>query len=1325
MKQTGNNSIQTLNYFRDVLQTDFYLPYFFQDSSRVDTENENHINQQFLFYALNNYNKNKDKGKYFESIIKNLIARKPLETIPSLILNLYYAPIMIVYKFNENEKFYIAPFFVELKIDKLEDPLETVEEIINFFKEDTDENYVKNIFKNSEVVLNPAMLIEPFELLDTNLFERVNNTRENISKSMNIDSIKNLFEVMIDFIRQLNSDTSLLQDSITSKKLFPREARVVFQQELLKYLEKLGLEKDISILDDGFIFIKNNTIDTVDDVVINGLMTVYSKINENTLSDDNLLNFILAGNKYKYCPSYYKEILEDDSTVLITPQVNNNLTLKHLGAMSSKNDLTSSQKYCLNITNTHLPIIPVNGPPGTGKTSLLRAIVGDIVVKNALGYVKQYFSKKDVFAFKTPIVSFSTNNRALDNIIEGIVSAFDEIEESLPENLKPLASRWINPDYEFVYFDNSEKKKEDRKKTLEGSINKLRLFVPKIKNSQEYINTNPAYPIFGSSIPKFAAIVETVKSRPEYFIIEYIKQFNKVFNKFENLEIVNNRLEVFLDIVIQTLHKEILKNDEVLHLKNNKLKHWVNSKQSIENEINEICNYLNVNFKDITTKKEFNLFVNIVKENLSYLKEIITNHEKILEQIKNEKSKSLEDLKKGFAQKELAINKELQTSIDNIIQDLEYKKKTINDNKLAALDNNSILYSEKLEHFEKLYRNKNIFVRSFEKLFGKYSEAINQIQQEKDIEIENINKIYEEQDIEVESNNSLLIENTKTIHTDLLQSEKNTLSIMIDETSSIYANMIIDLINTLKDKMYGYDKNFNNIEDLKKDVYSVENKIENLCNSNKFFYDEYEDEITSIYKGIDKEIRTTSFLYAQHLQEALLLFELLRLSKNKNFTQKCFKCGTVDSIRCTVNDKGNDVFKCSNQGCDFIFVNNNSSFFNQRKLFNYEIIELFEMGSFNNGGKSYTLNQSLENKFWNVSLLGQSKSDKSFNYLSVFFPIVNTTCHSFGTTMPLEEKCIDYMFIDEAGMVLAPYLVNLYAGKKVFVFGDEKQIKPVYPLNIPSKSRKNIKDKTIDVDNDNPACIITKQNEINNYLIRKNIKDIDTKIKVLEFQNVLSSSVMSLANRSVYIKNDFIKRNEIGDLWLTEHFRCRKDIIDYCNEHIYNNMMITMKPNADDKNHLSIIDHDFNQKTHSSGSKYNTEEAALIIQDILSKIEHMTDDEKDEYTKTIGVISPYKAQANEIMKQARNNGLNNVVCGTVHKFQGSERNIIYVSTTIGINDNVSYAFFNDINEPNIINVAISRAKEEIIIVGNSGKLSEDSNSLTGKLISHIKKTSNN
>lgn len=124
---------------------------------------------------------------------------------------------MIIYKFNESEKFFISPFFIELEIIHIQKPLELVNDIINLFTDDNDENYNKNIFKNTQVILNPAMLVEPFELLDANFFERVNNVRESVSKTMNIDSMKNLFEVIIELIKQLNLDTTLLKDSISVK----------------------------------------------------------------------------------------------------------------------------------------------------------------------------------------------------------------------------------------------------------------------------------------------------------------------------------------------------------------------------------------------------------------------------------------------------------------------------------------------------------------------------------------------------------------------------------------------------------------------------------------------------------------------------------------------------------------------------------------------------------------------------------------------------------------------------------------------------------------------------------------------------------------------------------------------------------------------------------------------------------------------------------------------------------------------------------------------------------------------------------------------------
>ncbi|MFW5794782.1 MAG: AAA domain-containing protein, partial [Bacillota bacterium] len=80
----------------------------------------------------------------------------------------------------------------------------------------------------------------------------------------------------------------------------------------------------------------------------------------------------------------------------------------HCGQMGGEFPLSKSQREAVNHVNSMKKgeILAVNGPPGTGKTTLLQSIVADLFVKRAL--------KKE----KAPlIVATSTNNQAVTNII--------------------------------------------------------------------------------------------------------------------------------------------------------------------------------------------------------------------------------------------------------------------------------------------------------------------------------------------------------------------------------------------------------------------------------------------------------------------------------------------------------------------------------------------------------------------------------------------------------------------------------------------------------------------------------------------------------------------------------------------------------------------------------------------------------------------------------------------------------------------------------------------------------------------------------------------
>ena len=162
---------------------------------------------------------------------------------------------------------------------------------------------------------------------------------------------------------------------------------------------------------------------------------------------------------------------------------------------------------------------------------------------------------------------------------------------------------------------------------------------------------------------------------------------------------------------------------------------------------------------------------------------------------------------------------------------------------------------------------------------------------------------------------------------------------------------------------------------------------------------------------------------------------------------------------------------------------------------------------------------------------------------------------------------------------------------------------------------------------------------------------------------------------------------------LREHYRCHPKIINFCNQRFYDNELLMMTNDTNEDKVLQVV------RTvagnHARGH-FNQREIDVIAQEVIPEYKGLG---------SIGIITPYRLQAKAI-----NKALGQDIASTVHKYQGRECDTIIMSMV----DNQPTSFSDD---PNLLNVAISRAKQHLCVVANGNEM--DPNSILSQLISYI------
>lgn len=293
-------------------------------------------------------------------------------------------------------------------------------------------------------------------------------------------------------------------------------------------------------------------------------------------------------------------------------------------------------------------------------------------------------------------------------------------------------------------------------------------------------------------------------------------------------------------------------------------------------------------------------------------------------------------------------------------------------------------------------------------------------------------------------------------------------------------------------------------------------------------------------------------------------------------------------------------------------------------------------------------------------------SDINLAKFQKIFPVIistNLSCVYLGGS----NINFDFVMMDEAGQCnVANALIPICRGKRVVLIGDPQQLRPVILLD-----------------------------ENHNKLLMK-------KYNISKEYNYILNSIYTTFT-SVDVTNN--------EALLSYHYRCHDKIIGFSNKKYYKGKL-KLEAKSIEAKPLEFVNTEIADNKLSSNEKN--------VSDIEAK--HICEYIKSHPDKKVGVITPFVKQKDCIEYYLKQNKIDNVSVGTVHAFQGDQKDIIIFSTAVTKNTHASTYNWLKCNKE-LINVAVSRARDKLIILGNKSaiqKLSKDNDDLK-ELFDYIEK----
>ena len=299
--------------------------------------------------------------------------------------------------------------------------------------------------------------------------------------------------------------------------------------------------------------------------------------------------------------------------------------------------------------------------------------------------------------------------------------------------------------------------------------------------------------------------------------------------------------------------------------------------------------------------------------------------------------------------------------------------------------------------------------------------------------------------------------------------------------------------------------------------------------------------------------------------------------------------------------------------------------------------------------------------------------------LFMVIPVVSSTFASFARQFrDVGAGCLGYLFIDEAGQAVPQAAAGaIWRAKRVMAVGDPIQIEPVFTTPPPLV-------RTLERIAALPDCANVSPTEV---------------------------SVQILADRCNAFGASVLRKGESDATWigspLRVHRRCADPMFGIANQIAYDNKMVF--GNTDPAKRLPpkqdfyLGSSSWVQIAGEAASRQFVQEQADLVIRMLAEIARHSDDLPDLY-----IITPFKQIKTELCRQIAGNAALKTIkglqqwcrmrIGTVHTFQGKEEKMVWL--VLGCDAKTDGAAQWAAGKPNLLNVALTRAKHYVFVIGD-------------------------